>query len=132
MTESVIWDMPAGREMDALVAEKAMGFHHITTGVDYPDRCFGIPAQWHRTDKSQIIPRYSNDIVAAWEVLEYLSNKYECATAVGREYPYGRMMYTAFIRGGNRRYGTIDHTLSATAETAPLAICRMALLAVME
>ena len=69
-------DMPAGREMDALVAEKVMGYEHCKDPAEY----WGIPdapkdnKNWKHY--SRIFfgdpPKFSTDIAAAWEVVEKL------------------------------------------------------------
>ncbi|MFD1179230.1 hypothetical protein ACFQ3W_23455, partial [Paenibacillus puldeungensis] len=71
-------------------------------------------------DKQKIIPLYSSDISAAWEVLEHLKNK-------GAEINVGFFAYWDC---------SIDYPIGcnwrAVAETAPEAICKAALLAVLE
>ena len=95
MTRDEITNMPAGRELDALVAEKVMGW--------YPN------ATWSP----------STDIASAWQVINILISL--------RKRP--RLMFVAenewkvyFDIGDAEAYGSI----------ASLAICRAALLAVME
>jgi hypothetical protein len=101
MTHEEILNMPAGREMDALIAEKVMGVKLF---------CF-CP---------------STDIAAAWQVVDYFAKKYgdvclemvlvENETLTGQE-------WCVSLR--------LDADI-ALADTAPLAICRAALLAVKE
>lgn len=57
--------MEAGRELDALVAEKIMGWSNCHREGDwgYFGRPFGGPTDFR-------IPNYSTDISAAWEVME--------------------------------------------------------------
>ena len=74
--------------------------------------------------------RFSDDFSCAWDVLEFLSQKYECSTAVGREYPFNRGVYVARMVGGRYQYNNPELKLYALAETAPLANCRLALLTV--
>lgn len=83
-------DVPVGRELDALVAERVMGwkwmpldkhFHRTECAVDD-----GVIASAHLRDDSVLRadthvgpycsppPRYSTDIAAAWEVLEHVSS----------------------------------------------------------
>jgi hypothetical protein len=64
LTKDEILNMPAGREMDALIAEKVMklkmeGSHH------YWMNGAGAVAS---------IPRYSTDIAAAWDVVEKINS----------------------------------------------------------
>lgn len=51
--------MKAGRETDALIAERVMGFSEIWHGT--------MPSYWDG-DAQRLLPRYSTDIAAAWEV----------------------------------------------------------------
>lgn len=78
MTDDEIRNMPAGREMDALVAERVMGWHKEETGI--------MP-RW--ADKDGHFVHYvlddfdgnsgwfpSDDIAAAWEVVEKMNEKF--------------------------------------------------------
>lgn len=71
-------DLPAGRELDALVAEKVMGWTFQT----FPEGACPEVRHWHRTspipeERSPewaasfigACPRYSTDIAAAWTVV---------------------------------------------------------------
>ena len=51
----------AGRELDALVAERVMG---LTLGT------VGTQLYYEGNGSLEILPRYSTDIAAAWEVVE--------------------------------------------------------------
>jgi len=105
-------EMPAGQEMDALVAEKVMGV-----------KCYCPPKEdclchsWS--------PAYSTDIAAAWGVVEYIRT---ATRAVN--------VRTLFASTGPDRYdcGIYDEVpgldIWVEADTAPLAICRAALHAV--
>jgi len=63
--------LPVGRELDALVAERVMGWRDIqfrnATGewAGYPPDSSGY----------QTIPYYSTDLAASWEVASYLSTR---------------------------------------------------------
>lgn len=62
--------MKPGRELDALIAEKVMGW------IPYePERAFAYPG-WHTPDGEFLniarLPPYSTDITAAWEVVDKL------------------------------------------------------------
>jgi hypothetical protein len=59
--------MKPGRELDALVAEKVMGFKVIET-----DECNGEDNLWLQGYEDQELPSYSTDVAAAWEVVEKL------------------------------------------------------------
>lgn len=104
--------MKAGRELDALTAEKVMGLRVVRC----PDH--GDCIYWHaygpdRPDGQ--LPEYSTDIAEAWQVVEKLRDldpeiwwdvHWECV------------------------FNTNDSRVWGTADTAPEAICRAALAAV--
>ena len=129
-------EMPAGREMDALVAERVMGI---------PAEKWDPPcAAHHRTDDAERDPvlgwsgwcyscgkpidevagepaHYSTDIAAAFEVLERL--------AVCQPYIYRFVLpdrWRVQMDANTEPYAIVR----AEADTAPLAICRAALGAV--
>ena len=117
MTRDEILNMPAGRELDVLVANKVLGI---------------VPTKWHPLenpwDEIPLRP-YSTDIAAAWKVVERLHEK---------------GFYTGFYRNGkgatDKRGNFIENwgvdigcvIELADQPTLPLAICRAALLAVLE
>jgi hypothetical protein len=114
MREDAILTMPAGREMDALIAEKVMrlkmeGSHH------YWMNGAGAVAS---------IPRYSTDIAAAWDVVEKLCDETGCdiVKVCKRDSELGRGYWSCIFGQGHESFGN----------TAPEAICRAALLAVNE
>jgi hypothetical protein len=62
------YDKLSDRELDALVAEKVMGWDKCPCGNPECD-------MWHTADRSDLsakLPHYSADIAAAWEVVEKL------------------------------------------------------------
>jgi len=156
MAENVqVDDMPAGREMDALVAEKVMGktvfwrkvlesysWDHEKKKADTPnyeqvpveDLGGAAVAYWdvgcEYQYKLPIIKHYSANIAAAWEVVEKMR-------LTGREgyWRYG-VEITMFpslveVRLWTHGFGVGKKGAQVTrAETAPLAICRAALKAV--
>jgi len=104
MTRDELLELKPGRELDALVAEKVMGY--ITHG------------QFREKNGVRVmIDRYSTDIAAAWEVVEMFSyidiHRYDDFFACAI-YPIGN---SAVMR--------------ARGKTMPEAICKAALLAVM-
>ena len=127
-------DMPAGRELDALVAEKVMGWC-ITAWNDgepwgnrevFPpfEPINGIPADCDCISHSEAgePPHYSTDIAAAWEVVEKLDGGGERGTFWWMiSSPGNDTMYSARIFEGS------VEIVGAMAPTAPLAICRAAL-----
>jgi len=108
-------DLPAGREIDSLVAEKIMGWK--------PDR----DELWRWDDGSGSgrpieCPRFSEDIAAAWTVVEKLGEDGFLLYRVSNR-PIWRAQF-------NLAEAVFDWPGYADAETAPLAICRAALSAV--
>jgi len=104
MTRDEILAMEPGRELDALVAEKVMGWTH------YREEWGGVVPD--------SISHYSTDISAAWEVVEKMG-------------PFTQL--TADIYNGitvwHCSFSVVD---SVDAVTAPEAICKAALLAALE
>lgn len=82
------------------------------------------------------IPEYSTDIAAAWEIVERMVDDYSCIISVrkiGSRYLFGATMgYAAAISGGDLSYERPDCALELWATTAPLALCRVVLRAIME
>lgn len=110
--------MNAGRELDALVAEKVFGWEVDWAVPTYPTvdmkRISDDPvAVGLRTGS---IPPYSTDIAAAWQVGESLSAK-------GHWFEIRR-------RPDGGYWAAFGEGMSAEADTAPLAICLAALKAV--
>lgn len=129
MTKEEIEQLPAGRELDALIAEALMGWSQKDDSNGFqvytPDRCLG----WWRADQPKLgdrQPCFSTDIAAAWQVVEKINKTHYLNTA---QY---------WIEGGSnggvlgfivafRQYKTYKGE-PAKADTMPLAICRAALL----
>lgn len=127
-------DMQAGEELDVLVAEKVMG----AEWRDYAGGYRGL-VKWDMDRKSYGILivrnpdgslngslprewRFSADIAGAWSVLERLN-------APGGEWPESHGWYVAVHNSTGAGWEAhVGHEV-ATAETAPLAICRAALAA---
>jgi hypothetical protein len=109
--------MPAGREMDALVAEKVMGKGETKTiGGIYcgpPEGEAEAMAKLHAdTDK---VPRYSTDIAAAWEVVQKAAD-----VTVAKEREFKNAPWNVVLHFHDRKGQGFGHT-------TPLAICRAAL-----
>lgn len=137
--------LEAGRELDALVAVRVMGWGH-THDIDYVEgdpwysscrQCGetgasgGAILDWEWGDAPlpgcPVPPSFSTDIATAWRVVEkmraagYATIHVSCGCDIhGVPVPgwYASFFQSAAIRGA-----------SATADTAPLAICRAALAA---
>jgi len=132
--------LKAGRELDALVAEKVMGWHDpqdpewngwkdcgLLIWQDSMIRPRDKPpvnskAGWMAYGVVDRVPAFSTDIAAAWEVVEKLHQRFPTIhLSLGAP---NQRWYCSF-------FGTVDDKGSALeADTAPLAICLAALKAV--
>lgn len=111
-----ILTIPAGRAMDALVAEKVMGLHRSMEQGLGED----VYEEWRNAEGCRVrpygtLPNYSTDIAAAWEVVEKLAKPLKVVWT-------GKVWVCAVF----------EEEYSHEADTAPLAICRAALSRVME
>lgn len=102
-----IMKLEAGRKLDALVAEKVMGFSDVHEHIYSSGE-----KQWVHGD-FRSLPRFSTDISDAWKVVEKF---------IEGEFPIDCELHTT-VMGWYCDLGDG----SANAETAPLAICRAAL-----
>jgi len=136
MTREEILRMEPGPELARLVAERVMGWHlsdpvpltEVREWLTEDGRITGY--DWCPPDSPHYLDNPfepSTDIAAAWEVVQHLMPEFnfELFSTVDLE-DLGKLLWAAEFRG--RKHGAIPHT--AKAETAPLAICRAALLAV--
>lgn len=109
MTRDEILSMEAGREMDVTIG------YHVMDLVAPPE----------------IYPDYSTDIAAAWEVVEKLENyPQHILFEIVRKGINPNIFWWAEFRECHRE--SKFRNFIAYAEIAPLAICRAALLAIME
>lgn len=135
LTIEAIDKLEAGRETDALVAKKAMGWTRATLQghlgqVDTWEPPDDHP-EWQISVPEHYPPSYSEDISAAWEVVE----KIRGASEQIRERftweieltAYGGDSTVAQIRMGRGHY---PEALLRIIMPTPLAICRAALKAV--
>ena len=129
-------EMEAGRELDALVAEKVMG--RAVTWVG-PERwrvlCFDPPEY---SDASQPggywvneVPRYSRDLSAAWDVEKgmRLSGWLVSISGIMEGAPEGRYLASFRHVSPTERGIGVRSAPDATSDTAPHAICLAALAA---
>lgn len=112
--------MPSEREIDALVAEKVMGFGRSTTPPDWPQQ-WRMPSKNPSAEHRKEYPYWyksfepSTKIADAWEVVEKMApDDDEFRLTRHRR---GRWLCTFKFFDG----------LSEGAETAPMAICLAAL-----
>lgn len=148
MTREEIEQMPAGRELDRLIAEKVLGLSVYHYDKDHADNCYfmlmdteGDPVLFtgrHRDAERKTeaaawgdCPAYSTDIAAAWEVLmEMKDRRRRYATS-----RHGFAMSEALIERPEGEWVTVFKCQIGGREnrgyedTAPLAICKAALLA---
>lgn len=125
MNKEEILAMEAGLELDMLVGQYVIGFE------DYLKESGKRPVvRDGRYGKNYFdLPNYSTDISAAWEVVEKLRE-----THCYKIYDYGRNMHKNdphHVTFSPSEKGW-EHSNEARASTAPEAICKAALLAVME
>lgn len=116
--------MEAGRELDALIAEKVFGFTIITksNGERYPVNPLTTkddpPDEWGH------VKQYSTDIAAAWEIV----SKFKAlAVKVGEKHPYCNEPWISFTQ--NIEDGDYDFN-TAFFNVSPHAICLAALKAI--
>jgi hypothetical protein len=116
MTRDEILNMPAGQEMNVLIAPLA-GFSVFKSARA---RREWISQNWNHgfCVYDDELPDFSDDISAAWMVVERMTDG---------ETPNDCELHTT-VRG----WRCDLYRGSANAETAPLAICRAALLAILE
>lgn len=110
--------MDAGRELDAEVAERVLGY---TLDYEFADMYFdGAPCVKELRDQYDewgVLPKYFTEMGDAWLVVEALR---------------GRGLHLQMndtLSGYRARFFTADDGAQATAPTAPEAICRAALAA---
>jgi hypothetical protein len=127
MIKDEILKLPSGRNLDALIAEKVMGWQPSILG-NYP---------WQMVEpkgdiaKVKLCPYYSTDIAATWDVVEKM---FEFVQTDG---DYSDWL---FIGGNSKKDWLVvlnelswtDERIDVHADTFPLAICRAALLLVLD
>ena len=123
-------DLPAGRRLDAWIAEQVMGWKQVVVRQEnpgVPDLPFqyGPHTQGQRPSEDHpysVVPHYSTDIAAAWEIVEKLRHDRFPFVSVGIDW-YGKTWEARF--GVNQHGNSLGYAQGC--ETAPLAICRAAL-----
>ncbi len=116
-----IEDLQPGRELDALVAEKVMGWH--VEIVQYPHATADFPNYVGRDGIGRCLPSQwnpSTEIASAWLVVEKLS---ESSIMLSVSWHAGHWWCVIYPEQEPLTEGPYS-------ETAPLAICRAALLSV--
>ena len=126
-------EMPAGREMDVLIAEKVMGYTLSELSLPaYPKyKLFDIESG-EFSGYVKEVPHYSTDIVDAWEVVKRMPIPFKLEKCWEKAYQIGPEGWSACwctdadCEGCNENSRCTNGD-DAWAETAPLAICRCAL-----
>lgn len=113
--------MNAGRELDALVAEKVMGF----SPVEWSGQPGDMALVYGDQETGGIVPRYSTNVGAAWQVVEKMSALSWRATVCWAPADAWNAEERAVVTysGGETNQDDIE----AIAPTVPLAICLAAL-----
>jgi hypothetical protein len=134
MNREQIENMPAGREMDALIAKEVMGLEVLDVPI-VPREVFNrhwLTDAAHREfmkaypdGGAKTVSHYSTETSAAWEVVEKLHSMGAwLSISIIPGYK------TWDVRGVLNENTREEHRFINHAESAPLAICRAALLAV--
>lgn len=128
----------AGPKLDALVAERVMGWHVTDKRPPSPQNWAAYPDVWFETPSGDLmnaaqVPYYSTDIPAAWQVFEKIARPDDLSIGVrSKTFYYNNPRKWETVDG----YAVLEHdthnnelreTEIAWARTAPLAICRAAL-----
>jgi hypothetical protein len=135
MTRDEILNMEAGRDMDALVAEKAMGWTRCripTQSKDDP-----LPRGWNigkgsGWEAKNCTPQFSTDIAAAWRVVLHEMNKGSCPNLVNDDNGHWALSFVGVNNIPCTTQTSFVDDPRLWCDTASLAICRAALLATME
>ena len=138
LTAEQIDTVPAGREMDALVAERVMGWKNLHWVEGGKKDNASWPTGWYGDgpeNEVYLYKNYSTDIAAAWEVVKNLiERKYEWQMEMER---YGeRVIFECHIcdtqhGGWSGESQWYERLSDAKGDSAPLAICRAALRSVL-
>lgn len=121
-------NLPAGRELDALVAQKVMGrvaFRDSFQRIDAE----GLELWWENekdeAEPARVLPRYSTDIAAAWQMVETMQSIGFAFQMTDKLHGITRYMVVFGFHGENYHIGG-----TGISEDAPHAICLAALSAV--
>lgn len=112
--------MTPGRELDALIAEKVLGYKRLEDAPDGSERW-----RYPNEGKYSGIPSFSTSIEAAWEVVEKL-----------RERGFAFHFTQLAEDGWGANAGFVDHAddrnigVTRSLDSAPHAICLAALKAI--
>lgn len=116
LTTEQIAALEQGREMDIAVAEMLTGQSRLECRQDPMNRNGEPQFHWGYPHGHDFAPAYSTDIGAAWAILDKLT------LPSIKQLPDGRWQVVCLVR---REPELV--TASASADTAPMAICLVAL-----
>jgi hypothetical protein len=132
LTRTEILKMPAGREIDALVAQMVFGWKYAAQLLfppnDHPAMIEHWAANWDEHGNPNWLPHYSENISRAWEIVDEMCKR-QFRYEVGGNFMGLGHIYAAF---DNEQWADGNPPSKAFAETVPLAICRSALLTLTE
>jgi hypothetical protein len=132
MTRDEILNMPAGREMDRIIADKVIKCHVILEWQSLADKylptCGCEPYNPKHINLYGLLANYSTDISAAWEVVEKMDEKFSFILECNN--PPSTNGYKWFCELYAKYEPFIDYEVYSS--TASLAICRVALLTTLE
>lgn len=123
MTREEVMNLPVGRFLDADVAEKVMGWHTFSPIDPEYDHSIGKNGYRRnfafdpRDDKYKPFPLYSSDIEEAWKLVNRLKDRFNI---------------TVYTDDNGKYAAEINFYVIDDCDTAPEAICKAALLAVMD
>ncbi|SDJ62085.1 BC1872 family protein [Paenibacillus naphthalenovorans] len=116
LSREEILAMPSGRELDALVAEKVMGWNVKFMG----DILWGWMYSETERNRWYNVPKFSADISAAWKAVEKMKRNDWVFVINSISEEWTALFYLDRI-----------HEHEVTCNSAPEAICKAALLAIM-
>lgn len=121
-------EMPAGRELDALVAEKVMGYSVYRDPAGYMYRFVLVPQNAGPDNppfcdtQLELVQPFSTDIAAAWQVVTKMRERdYWVFMGIFPSYSY--VLFT-------EDKSPLEYRADTGVNEVPLAICRAALKAV--
>jgi len=131
MTREEIERMEAGREMDSLIAEKVMGWRWSGENKKWlippdDDPRIAWAALWDKKGRPDWLPDYSTDIADAWQVVEKL---HDLGYRVEINSTCDKGLYDVEV---SKSYSNGTVCECVVFQPISLAICRAALLSVME
>ncbi len=118
LTREQIESLEAGPEMDALVAEKIMGWFRAMNAWWQPDKTLGGS-----------MPAYSTDISAAWSVVDALANSCTWKLLLSSEGCTAQLSGVPILLSTGQPNGVFQF---ANIEDTPLVLCRAALLSTLK